>query len=777
MTRVGRVGTNLPRGDGGKKGTGAAQYVTDFYPEGCLHARVLRSARPHARIRSVRTEKARRVRGVEAIVTGRDYPNSYWGTYLFDQTPFAVDKVRCVGEPVAALAGGDGDAVEEAAGLIEVDYEDLPAVFDAREAMSPGAPLVHEDLGAYRRVPRHVMPIAGTNVCNHFKLRKGSSEEGFRNSDLVFEDAYRVPMVQHCPMEPHACVALFETRGRLTLWTSTQGPHLARDQVAGALGLSPPQVRVLAPYCGGGFGGKISACAEVLCAAVALKVPDRPVRLVFDREEEFAATFVRQELIAEYRTGVKKDGTLMAREVKLIWDTGAFGDYEVSVSRSAGYNSPGPYRIPHVKVDSYCVYTNKPKAGAFRGFGAAEVCFCYEQQLDRIAKELGIDPLKIRRKNIVREGDESPTGQVLVGVGLEECLRRVGEDLGPIGGASGDPKGRRRRARGIACMMKSTVSQVRADAEIEVRDDGSVLLKTSAVEHGQGAHTILGQIAAEELGCDPSAVVVDSVDTGSSPYSSPTSASKTTFFDGNAVRRAASDARRRILDTAAQVLEANPEDLVVRDGEVFLPGTPQRKIPIAHLKRASSGGADEGPFVGKASYTVEGATPLDPETGQGARPAAFFMYAAQGAEVEVDLETGAVEVLRLVAAHDVGRAVNPKGCEGQIEGALTQGLGTALFEELKCEGGVLVNANLGDYKIPCALDVPRLTPGLVEVPIPDGPWGAKGVGEPGLVPTAAAIGNAIFAATGLQMKTLPFAPEKVLEALGPRGKARPPASG
>ena len=426
------IGTTVAREDVREKSTGLAQYASDIFPDNCLHGLILRSNRQHARILSIEIEQASRVPGVEAVVTGQDFPDTYWGTYLIDQPIFAVDKVRYVGQPVAAVAGDDYDALRGALEQIEVVYEDLPAVFDASAAMSPDAPLIHENLDQYRVFPKYVFPIPGSNICNHFRLRKGDVEEGFRNSGLVFEDSYEIPMVQHCPMEPHACVVLYEEAGQLTIWTSTQGPHIARSQVADALGLPLSSVRVVAPHCGGGFGGKISACIEVLCSALAVKIPNRPVRMVFAREEEFSATFVRQRVEAEYKTGVTKEGLLLAREIRLVWDSGAFGDYEVSVSRTAGYNSSGPYRIPNLKVDSYCVYTNNPVSGAFRGFGVPEVCFFYEQHISRIANELGMDPVEIRMKNIVKEGDESATGQVLISVGLDECLRKVSEAIGPL---------------------------------------------------------------------------------------------------------------------------------------------------------------------------------------------------------------------------------------------------------------------------------------------------------------------------------------------------------
>ena len=759
------IGENVVREDGREKSTGSAQYATDVRLEDALTVKILRSPRPHARIRSLDVEAAQQVGGVEVVVTGQDYPDIFWGTFLRDQNIFAVDKVRFAGQPVAAVAGGDPDALTEALERIAIDYEDLPAVFDSHEAMEPGAPILHERLGDYQRNEAFIFPKPGTNICNHFRLHKGDVEKGFRKADILFEDAYEVPMVQHCPMEPHTCTALYEPCGRLNLWASTQGPHLVRRQVAEALGFELSRVRVMAPYCGGGFGGKISAIAELLASAVALKLPGRPVQLIFEREEEFGSSFVRQAFLCEYRTGVLKDGTLVARQVKLIWDAGAFGDYEASVCRTAGSNAAGPYRIPNVQIDSYCVYTNKPVAGAFRGFGVSEVCFGYEQQLDRIALEIGIDPLEIRLRNGFQEGNEHAMGQSLAGVGLAECLKKVREALGPLEPLPSADGGKTLRGRGIACMSKTTAGAAFADAEIEIQRDGSILLRTSAVEHGQGSHTILRQMAAAEMGCELSSVAVASIDTDFSPPTSQTSASKTTFFDGNAVRLAAADARRRILDKAAEALEADPADLSVEKGRIFSKGTPERGISIAEIAQ----GAET--IRGRGSFRLEDATGMDPETGQGKRPAAYLMFAAQGAEVEVDVETGRFKVLRLVAAHDVGQAIHGQACEGQIEGALVQGLGTAMFEELQCEQGVLTNGNLGDYKIPCALDTPPLVPIIVEEPVPDGPWGAKGIGEPGLVPTAPAIGNALFAALGRPIKSLPFTPDKILSALGDPLKA------
>ncbi|MBI2880487.1 MAG: xanthine dehydrogenase family protein [Candidatus Tectomicrobia bacterium] len=765
MTERTWVGASYERGDGYDKARGLAVYGTDVALPGMLHAKVLRSPLPHARILHVDVDRARRLRGVKAVVAGRDLPDSHWGMMLADQPVYAVDRVRYVGEAVAGVAAADEDAAQEALDLIRVEYEELPPLFDPEEAMAPGAPLLHPDLEHYACNRKFFFPVPGTNICNYFRLRRGDVEEGFRSSDLVFEDTFEIPMVQHCPLEPHACVAHLSPQGKLTIWSNTQGAYLTREQVARGLKLPQSDVRIVCTYVGGAFGGKISGVVEVLAGALALRTDHRPVRLGLTREEEFVSTFVRQPAKVTYKTGVRRNGDFLARQVRLLWDTGAYGDYEVLVCRNAGYSSAGPYRIPHVRIDSYCVYTNKPVAGAYRGFGVPETCFGYEGQLDRIAREIGMDPVELRLRNGVETGDLTPTGQTLEAVGLKECLRRAAEALG---GKRGAPSPGKRRGRGVAWMSKFTVTGAHVQSVIKTNEDGSAVLLTSAVEHGQGAHTVLRQIAGEALGLDPRLISVGHPDTAMTPYGWETSASKTTFFDGNAVRRAAEDAKRQLFQAAAVVLEAAPEDLEARDGRIFPRSAPERSVPFNEVSMGAVGPDGRvvgGPVLGRGHYTPVDGTLLDPETGQGRKPAVFWMFAAQGAEVEVDEETGAVRVLKLTAAHDVGKAINPDGCTGQIEGALGQGLGIALFEEMPLERGVVLNPNLLDYKIPCPLDMPPLVPMIVEEPHPEGPYGAKGVGEPGLAPTAAAIANAVYDAIGVQIKTHPFTPERVLQAL------------
>ena len=757
------VGASYERGDGYDKACGLATYGTDVILPRMLQAKILRSPHPHARILDIDVEQARKLPGVKAVVTGQDYLDSRWGMMLADQPIYAVDCVRYAGEAVAGVAAIDQDTAMEALDRIRVEFEELPPVLDTAEAMQSGATLLHPDLGRYEYNQQLFSPVPGTNICNHFKLRRGDVEEGFRQSDRVFEDTFDIPMVQHCPMEPHACVAQFSPQGKLTVWSNTQGLYLTREQVAKGLKLSQSDVRIVGTYVGGAFGGKISGIVEALAGALALQCGHHPVRLEMTREEEFVSTFVRQPVRVTYKTGIRHNGDFTARQVRMLWDTGAYGDYEILVSRNAGYSGAGPYRIPNVRIDSYCVYTNKPVAGAYRGFGVPETCFGYEGQLDRISREIGMDPVELRLRNGVETGDVTPTGQRLEGVGLKECIRRATEalhnreDVCPSAGG--------RRGRGVACMSKFTVTGAQVQSAIKINEDGTAVLLTSAVEHGQGAHTILRQIAGQTLGLDPNRISVGHPDTGMTPYGWETSASKTTFFDGNAVRRAAEDAKRQLFEAAAVALEAASDDLVAENGRIFPHGVPDRSVSFADVAMGVYGPDGllvGGPVLGRGSFWPADGTLLDLETGQGAKPAVFWMFAAQGAEVEVDEDTGEVRLLRLTAAHDVGKAINPDGCTAQIEGALGQGLGIALFEEMEVREGVVSNPHLMDYKIPSTLDMPLLTPLIVEEAHPEGPFGAKGVGEPGLAPTAAAIANAVYDAIGIQCKTLPFTPERIL---------------
>jgi carbon-monoxide dehydrogenase large subunit len=757
------IGQSPVRLDAREKVTGRTLYAVDLKMAGMLYAKVLRSPHPHARILHIDATKARSLPGVVAVVTGKDFPGSL-GATVQDQSFLAGDKVRFVGDAVAAVAAVDLDTAEEALSLIHVEYELLPALFDPVEAMKSREVLIHENLSQYAVAPG-IFPVPGTNICNHFKLRKGDPERGFNESDLVLEDTYRSHMVQHAHLETHAAIAQVDSSGKILIWSNTQTPYFNRKALAKSLNLPLNQVRVMVTTLGGGFGGKSYLKAEPICVALALKSKGRPVKLVFTREEEFGVAPVRHPTIIRCKTGMKKDGTWLAQETELIFDTGAYADIGPRVCRNAGFSAAGPYQVPNVRIDSYCVYTNHPIGGAFRGFGIPQVSWAIESHLDVMAEKLGLDPVEVRLKNAVEEGSLSVTGQVLHSVGLKETLRQAAEKIG-WRKASGPYRG-----KGIACMHKSTVTPSSSAAFVKLNEDASVTLLCSAVEMGQGSSTILAQIASEELGIPVEKISMVRPDTDVTPYDMASVSSRSTFFVGNAVRRAAADAREQLLQIAAEILEANPQDLVIEAGKVMVRGVPEKAIPIAELPLgeafyAGAKGRGRGrPVLGRGSFTVEDATPLDRETGQGKNPSAFWMYATQAAEVEVDPRSGRVKVLRISSAHDVGKSIHPVAIEGQIQGALVMGVGTALWEEMELEKGRVKNPSFAEYKLPSALDAPEMIPIIVEELHAQGPYGAKGLGEPALAPTAAAIANAIYAAVGVRVKDLPITPEKILEGL------------
>ena len=761
--RLESIGQSPVRLDAREKVTGRTLYAVDLKMAGMLYAKVLRSPHPHARILHIDATKARSLPGVVAVVTGKDFPGSL-GATVQDQSFLAGDKVRFVGDAVAAVAAVNLDTAEEALSLIHVEYELLPSLFDPVEAMKSREVLIHENLSQYAVAPG-IFPVPGTNICNHFKLRKGDPERGFKESDLVLEDTYRSHMVQHAHLETHAAIAQVDSSGKILIWSNTQTPYFNRKALAKSLNLPLNQVRVMVTTLGGGFGGKSYLKAEPICVALALKSKGRPVKLVFTREEEFGVAPVRHPTIIRCKTGMKKDGTWLAQETELIFDTGAYADIGPRVCRNAGFSAAGPYQVPNVRIDSYCVYTNHPIGGAFRGFGIPQVSWAIESHLDVMAEKLGLDPVEVRLKNAVEEGSLSVTGQVLHSVGLKETLRQAAEKIG-WRKASGPYRG-----KGIACMHKSTVTPSSSAAFVKLNEDASVTLLCSAVEMGQGSSTILAQIASEELGIPVEKISMVRPDTDVTPYDMASVSSRSTFFVGNAVRRAAADAREQLFQIAAEILEANPQDLVIEGGKVMVRGVPEKAIPIAELPLgeafyAGAKGRGRGrPVLGRGSFTVEDATPLDRETGQGKNPSAFWMYATQAAEVEVDPRSGRVKVLRISSAHDVGKSIHPVAIEGQIQGALVMGVGTALWEEMELEKGRVKNPSFAEYKLPSALDAPEMIPIIVEELHAQGPYGAKGLGEPALAPTAAAIANAIYAAVGVRVKDLPITPEKILEGL------------
>ncbi|MCL4514509.1 MAG: xanthine dehydrogenase family protein molybdopterin-binding subunit [Firmicutes bacterium] len=775
------IGTEAPRPDGREKVTGAAVFVADLRMPGMLHARVLRSGQAHARLRRVDVSRAQALDGVKAVVTGARFQRPF-GICITDQFPLARDKVRFAGEPVAAVIAVSEQVADEALKLIEVEYDPLPVVLDPREAIRPGAPLLHEDLGSYARVAG-INPCPGTNIFHHFKIRRGELEETFHRADHVVDREYEFPSVHHVQLEPHGAIARLSPGGDLTVWSSSQAPFVVRHTVSRLLGLPASKVRVVVPYVGGGFGGKSDVTIEPLAACLATAVPGRAVRLVLAREEMFDGTVIGRGLYARYRTAVTREGRIIGEEILLTLNGGGYGDYAVNIVGGAAASATGPYEIPNLKIDAYGLYTNTPPTGACRGYGHPEVHWACERQREIIAREMGIDPVEFRLRNILGPGKSNALGQI-----MEEdhgrvdlCIRKVVEDLaGPryFAGRGHGPGGRPavRRGKGIAAFMKAPVMPTNAQsgAIIRLNEDGGATVSVGAVEMGQGTYTALGQIAAEALRLPVEMVrVVPFVDTEVSPYEWQTVASHTTWAVGNAILMAAADVLDQLKVAAGAAFGVSPEELEAGEGKIFLREAPVVSLPYSRLALGctrSDGSAVNRPVIGRGTFVPSGLTYPDPETGQG-NPAADWTFGCQGAEVEVDLRTGEITVLKLVTAIDAGRIINPLLARGQVLGAAAQALGSTLFEKLiYSEAGIMRNRSLTDYKIPGPEDMPLQTRVIfVETPEKTGPYGARGLGEHGTVGVPPAIGNALANALGADFYALPITAADVIRALKGKG--------
>ncbi len=758
------VGKAPWRIDGGIKVMGKAEYLQDLEYANLLEAAVLTSPFASAKILSIDVSGVWQVAGVKAVVTGKDVQELY-GTTVQDRPVLARDRVRYVGEPVAAVAAVDKEAAMLALTKIRVEYEETDAVFDAVEAagMKEGqkaAPLLHENLMDYEREIT-AMPVADSNICSHFKLRKGDAEKAFGEADLVLEEEYEVPRNHHSCIEPYGVVAQMEREGTLHIWTCNQSPYVLQRNLAALFGLSWNQVRVTIPTLGGGFGSKIYPSLEPLVVALAQKTNHRPVRLLLSREEEFLR-ITNHGCKIKIKSGVK-EGKLTARQMAIYWDTGAYADCGPLVARNSGFTAAGPYKIDNVKLDAFAVYTNLPVATAFRGYGIPHVTWAYELHMDRLAEKLGIDPLQFRLDNVIQTGEISHTGERMQAVGMKDCMLAVAEAAGwrpgqrplPVDLGNG-----RYRSLGLACSWKGTMRHYGSTATVRIMEEGSVEVNVSNVDMGQGSSTIFAQMVAEETGIPLNKIRVQHPDTFITPYDRTTSASRGTFHAGTAVMEAAKDAWRQIQEYGAQVFGCRPDEVTGSEGKILNPQTGE-VITIGKLiNQGVLGGID---IIGKGHSRMKGGTGLDKETGQGANPTSFWMYAADIAEVETDTRTGELKVVKIYAASDVGKAINPVNCQQQIEGGVTMGLGIGLMEEMVFdEKGRLLNGNLHDYKIPTAVDVPEIIPLLVEVPHPLGPYGAKGLGEAPVGPAAPAVANAVYQVTGIPVRRSPLRPENLM---------------
>jgi CO/xanthine dehydrogenase Mo-binding subunit len=763
------VGQSLPRLETREKLTGQAVYTDDLYRPHMLHGAILHSPYPHARIVGYDIAQAKALPGVCAIVTGDDIGRHYMGPFIKDEPALAKDKVRYIGEPVAAVAAVDIETAQQAARLIDVVYEELPAVFDPQEAARPGAPLLHETLDGYIKT---FECERGGNIMATIAMAEGDVDKAWADCDVIVEGVFETQAQNHAYIEPSSALAEVDANGKLTVWSSNQSVFRVQANIAETLALPMSRVRCVTPRVGGAFGGKMESTVQPLTALLALKAR-KPVRVTLTREEEFEMVRSRHPARIWIKTGARKDGTLVARDIDILLDAGAYADDSPGVAGFAGLISRGPYRIPNVRVRSRAVYTNKLRAGAFRGFGGPQTCFAGETQIDEIAEKIGVDPIDIRMRNAITPGERFLLGQTLVSGGMIECLERVREASDWVTKRKPAPVARPGFRRGIGIAASTHISGLlAAGAIVRILEDGTAVLSTGAVDNGQGSDTALVQIAAASLGLRVDQISYTTPDTDASPYNWGTTASRVTYTAGRAVKAASLEAVEQLKRIASDMFECGPGDVELRPGgRLGVLGVPGKELTFAEISGCAHWVAG-GPVVGSNSFVYDGEG-FDPKrsvmAGFPFGKMGAWIFAAQVVEIEIDERTGKITPLAVWSAHDVGKAINPGAVEGQIEGGVVQGLGFALFEEMVWDSGKLVNPSLMDYKIAGAPDVPLdIHPIIIEKPEPDGPFGAKGIGEPPIVGIAAAINNALASTLGVRLNKLPMTPERVLRALGRR---------
>lgn len=776
------IGVSVPRVDGVKKVTGAAKYVGDMKWPRMLYAKCVKSPYAHAKIVSIDISAAKALKGVHDVITG-DYYTKRGGLYLEDKNFLAVNTVKFCGEPVVAVAAETPEIAEAACELVKVEYEPLPVINNPMEGMAKDAVLIHPELHTYKVVPIF-HPQAHTNISHHHIIRKGDADAAFKYAEehpdeyYITEHEYHVPHVQHTPIENHIAVAQYEPDGKCTVWASCQSPYAVRQALSATFDIPLNKMRIISPYVGGGFGAKAGTTIEGIIIPLAMHSKGRPVMMEYTREEEFVNSYVRQGLYTKIKTAVRKsDGKFLAVQNNFYWDGGAYTEYGVNIVKASGFASTGPYEFDNVKTDAYCVYTNNPVGGPYRGFGMCEIHFGIEQNIDEVAKEIGMDPIEIRRVNGLAPGKSTGTGEIMKSCGFLEALDQVAEAIQydkPCDPPSGPHKV---RGKGIAGGWKSPSQPTNAGsaAIIRMNEDGTFFLMTSGHDIGQGSDTALTQIAAEVLCCDPSKFTIRTGDTDHTPYEWQTVASRITYCAGNAIKLAAEDLKEKLLDLAQIKLGYIKRELYLEDGWIINRNHPESRMPMSDLALGlafEDGSGYGGPAIGVGTFTLPNNINYDPATGYSPKPAAFWTTAVAGAEVEVDTETGIIEVKKMVESCDPGHIVNPELYKAQVEGGMMQALGTVLFEELKLKDGKVLNKSFVDYKIPTIDNTPETFIAMgVEHPEETGPYGARGIGEPAMVPGAPAIANAIYNATGCRFTEMPITPERMLKALQEKAAA------
>lgn len=758
MEELSIVGRPFPQVNAKEKVTGKAIYCDDLSFPKMLHAKILRSPYPHAKILEIDTTEAEKLPGVIAVITAKDTPQVKFinlGFPFEDKLPLEASKVRYVGDEVAAVAAINEEIAEKALHLIKVNYEPLPPLFDPEEAMKEGAPQIHE---------------GKSNIVAQIGRDFGDVEKAFREADVVVEDQFFTPAISHCNMEPRVSLARLDEREVLNIWSSTQSPYYVRKEVSHVLGLPISKVRVMEINTGGGFGSRSKTCEDEAITAFLAQKTGLPVKTVYNRQEEFTVTRTRIPFKIWIKQGAKKDGTLIARHMRVIADKGAYCQFGPAIVGNGAGVACSLYRVSNVKVDAFVVYTNKHFGGPFRGFGSPQMTFAIESQMDSIAEKLGMDPIEFRLKNANRPGETTTGGWKITSCGFSECIEKAVKASGWYEKKKKKDTGSIMRGMGIACGIHVSGARVFADGDysgaiIKMSEDGFASVYKSSTDIGTWSNTAIAQIVAETLNIGLERVHVISMDTEITPVDLGSFASRVIFVHGNAAKKAAEKLKKKLFQTVAGVLEANMEDLEAKDGRVYIKGTPEKGMTYGEAVKKSKDRL--GAFVMDEYLYDPPSELINHKTGY-SNISAAYTFAAHVAEVEVNKKTGLVKVIGFTAAQDVGRAINPFAVEGQIEGAIVQGIGFALMEGYAYKEGKVLNPNFRDYRMPTAKDIPlveNIKTILVETNDPEGPFGAKGVGELSLNPTAAAIANAIYDAVGVRVKDLPILPEKVYEGL------------
>ena len=760
------IGHPCPRKDGVEKVTGSAVFGPDVSFPDMLHAAIYQSPHAHAKILSYDLEEAKAVPGVRFVLTGEDLSGRF-GAFMADQPILAQEKVRYHGEPVVAVVAEDPHAAREAAKKVKVTYEKLEPVLDPYEGMQPGAPLVHDKWSCYAH-GSDFTAVDGTNLCDYFPLRYGDVEKGFEEADVVIENTYRTASVNHSTIEVHVSVAKFDPATKqLTIWSPAQSPFMIRKQMAGLFGLKQSDVRLICTLIGGGFGGKYELKLEPIASALAMHAGGRPVRVIYDRHSEYLAGCIRGGAVIKIKSACTKDGKMVAQKIENYFDTGAYSTTGPRINYNAGFAAITPYVIPNVWIDGYTVATNKQITSAYRGFGMPEYAFAFENQMELLANEIGMDPYEFRLKNLYHTGDVSATGEVLPNVGIEKCLRAAAKMIGwdkDSWKRTVTPDGKW-RAKGIASAIKLTGTPSTSSVVIKFNDDASVQILQSGMELGQGAFTIVPQYVAEHLGIPYENVSVTQVDTEFTPYEKTTTGSRLTFHVGNAAIKAADDIIDQLCNLSAIAWKTDKEKVSFKDGVLY--GPAGEELPIKDIGKTSMM-KEQDPLLGRGLYNTSDIWDKpDPDTHASTKPTVQWFWAAHACEVEVDPKTGKIKVLDYAAAQDVGCAINTMTCVQQVEGGAIMGMSHGMLEGLIYDDeGHLLNGNMVDFKVATSKDTDfNIKVALIHNPVDDNPYGARGIGEPPVIPPAAAISAAVSRACGKQLKSIPLKAEEVLAAI------------